>query len=65
MTGSIQHKPYFQVAVSTYDGEATLSSNLYGNADDRERVSSFLEELESELVTECSAVEPELACVAA
>lgn len=65
MTGSIQHKPHFQVAVSTYDGEVTFSSDLYGSADDRERVSSFLEELERELVSECSSVESELDCVAA
>ena len=57
MTGSIQHKPCFQVAVSTYDGELTLTSNLYGNAGDRERILSFLEELETELAAECRAEE--------
>lgn len=54
MSGSIQHKPHFQIAASSYDGELTLSSNLYGNAGDRERASSFLAELQQELLTLCS-----------
>ncbi len=45
LCGSIKHKPHFQLAMSSYDGELTLSSNLYGDASDRERVSSFLEEV--------------------
>ena len=49
MCGSIKYKPHFQLAVSTYDGELTLSSNLYGNASDRKRVLSFLDEVENEL----------------
>ena len=47
--GSIKHKPHFQLAVSTYEGELTFSSNLYGSPTDRERISTFLEEIEKEL----------------
>ena len=47
--GSIKYKPHFQLAMSSYDGELTLSSNLYGTASDRERVASFLDEVETEL----------------
>ncbi len=57
MSGSIQHKPHFQIAVSTYDDELTFSSNLCGNASDRERTMSFLEKLERELLAQCSLVE--------
>ena len=49
LCGSIKHKPYFQLAMSSYDGELTLSVNQYGNAGDRERIVSFLDEIEAEL----------------
>ena len=49
LCGSIKYKPHFQLAMSSYDGELTLSSNLYGNADDERRVASFLDEVEREL----------------
>lgn len=49
MSGSIKYKPYFQLAMSSYDGELTMSSNLYGNAGDRERIISFFDEVEREL----------------
>ena len=35
--------------MSSYDGELTLSSNLYGSEDDRQRILSFLDEVEREL----------------
>ena len=49
MSGSIKYKPHFQLAMSSYDGELTMSSNLYGNAGDRERIISFFDEVEREL----------------
>ena len=49
MCGSIKYKPYFQLAMSTYRGELTLSSNLYGDPEDRVRVDAFLEEVETQL----------------
>jgi len=49
MCGSIKYKPHFQLAMSSYDGELTLSSNLYGNTQDKEQILSFLEEVEKEL----------------
>ena len=52
--GSIKHKPHFQLAMSSYAGTLTLSSNLYGNSVDKKRVSSFLDEVKRELLTECS-----------
>ena len=54
MCGSIKHKPHFQLAMSSYAGTLTLSSNLYGNSVDKKRVSSFLDEVKRELLTECS-----------
>ena len=47
--GSIKYKPHFQLALSGFDGTITLSSNLYGSPDDRERVDSFLREVEERL----------------
>ena len=48
MCGSTKYKPHFQLALSSYGGELTMSSNLYGNASDRERVLSFFHEVERE-----------------
>jgi NRPS condensation-like uncharacterized protein len=47
--GSIKYKPHFQLALSGFDGTITLSSNLYGNAEDRRRIESFLADMEAEL----------------
>ena len=47
--GSIKYKPYFQIAVSSYQGELTLSSNLYGTAGDREAAAAVLGEIDAEL----------------
>ncbi len=49
LCGSIKRKPHFQLALSGFDGTITLSSNLYGNAEDRERIGDFLREVEEEL----------------
>ena len=49
LCGSIKYKPYFQVAMSSHDGQLTLSANLYGSAVDRDRIRSFLDEIEAEL----------------
>jgi len=49
MCGSIKYKPHFQLAISSYDGELTLSVNLLGSADDRDCILSFLAEIDAEL----------------
>lgn len=49
MCGSIKYRPYFQLAMSTYEGEVTLSVNQYGGAGDRNRILSFLDEIQAEL----------------
>lgn len=49
MTGSIKYAPYFQLAVSTFDDQATLSVNLYGAQSDRNKVSRFLDGIVHEL----------------
>lgn len=49
LCGSIKYKPYFQLAISSFDGELTLSSNLLGNGSDRKRILSFFDEIEAEL----------------
>ena len=45
----IKYKPYFQLAMSSYQDELTLSVNLYGSASDRARILSFLEDIDAEL----------------
>jgi len=49
LCGAIKYKPYFQLAMSSYNGEITLSINLYGSASDRDRMLSFLAEIDAEL----------------
>lgn len=49
MTGSIKYAPYFQLAVSTFDDQATLSVNLYGTQSDRNKISLFLDGIVHEL----------------
>ena len=49
LCGSIKYKPYFQLALSSYDGELILSVNLSGSASDQVRIQSFFDELEAEL----------------
>jgi NRPS condensation-like uncharacterized protein len=49
LCGSIKYKPYFQLAISSYSGELTLSVNLLGSASDRDGVVSFLGEIDAEL----------------
>jgi len=49
LCGSIKYKPHFQLAMSSYEGELTLSTNLYGSAGDRDRILSFFDEIEAEL----------------
>jgi NRPS condensation-like uncharacterized protein len=47
--GSIKYKLYFQLALSTYRDEITLSANLYGVEADRRRIEAFLADVEFEL----------------
>ena len=49
MCGSIKYKPYFQLAISSYADELTLSVNLSGDPSDRDRILSFFDTVEAEL----------------
>ena len=49
LCGSIKYKPHFQLAMSSYEDELTLSTNLYGSTRDRDRILVFLEEIEEQL----------------
>jgi NRPS condensation-like uncharacterized protein len=49
MSGSIKYKPYFQLAMSSYDGAITLSVNQYGTDADRTNIAAFLAEIEAAL----------------
>ncbi len=50
LCGSIKYKPHFQLAMSSYEGELTLSANLYGSATDRDRILTFFDEIEEEFL---------------
>jgi NRPS condensation-like uncharacterized protein len=49
MCGSIKYRPHFQMALSSYAGKITLSSNLYGSASDRDLIIKFFGLLDEEL----------------
>ena len=49
MSGSVKYRPYFQLAVSTYRDEATLSAAFHGTPADRAAVTRFLAAVEAEL----------------
>jgi NRPS condensation-like uncharacterized protein len=49
MTGSIKYKPYFQLALTTFDDEVTFSINFHGTQQDKQRIQSFLLKLDKEL----------------
>jgi NRPS condensation-like uncharacterized protein len=51
LCGSIKYKPHFQLAMSSYEDEITLSSNLYGSASDRDNIFAFFDEMEEEFRT--------------
>ena len=50
LCGSIKYKPHFQLAISSYEGELTLSANLYGSTSDRDRIFAFFDEIEEEFL---------------
>jgi NRPS condensation-like uncharacterized protein len=50
ITGSIKYKPYFQVALSSFDDELTFTINFHGTDADKERIGQFLRTLDGELL---------------
>ena len=49
ITGSIKYNPLFQLALSTFRDEATLSVAFYGTRADEERIKCFLQAIDNEL----------------
>ncbi|KHD36552.1 siderophore synthetase [Clostridium acetobutylicum] len=49
MCGSIKYKPYFQLAVTTYNKTMTLSINLYGTKEDKRNIENFFTLFDNEL----------------
>lgn len=49
LCGSIRYSPYFQLAMSSYNGELTLTVNQCGSAADRQQILSFLGDVDAEL----------------
>ena len=47
--GSIKYRPHFQLAISTFRNQITLTCNLYGDNEDKRRMRSFLSEMVREL----------------
>lgn len=52
VTGAIKYSPNFQMAVSTFNDEATLSINLYGSENDEAKICDFLKNLKAQLMLE-------------
>lgn len=53
MCGSIKYKPYFQLALTSYNDTMTFSVNLYGNSKDRENIETLFNLLDEELQNFC------------
>ena len=49
MCGSIKYRPHFQIALSSFAGRMTFSSNLYGSSEDRRIILNFFSLLDQEL----------------
>lgn len=49
ITGAIKYRPYFQIALSTYDGIMTFSVNLVGSEKDKKLIDKFYSNLNNEL----------------
>jgi NRPS condensation-like uncharacterized protein len=47
--GSIKFRPHFQVALSSFEGTLTMSTNLYGSLEDYDMVIKFLSLVEEQL----------------
>lgn len=47
--GSIKYKPYFQMAVTTFNNEITLSINFCGTKNDKIKITEFLAMFDREL----------------
>lgn len=58
LCGSIKYKPYFQLAMSSYNGELTLTVNQCGSAADREQILAFLSDVDAELPGTDVAIPP-------
>lgn len=49
LTGAIKYVPYFQIAISTYDDNCTISCNLHGTSKDKLWIEAFLEKIKKEI----------------
>lgn len=49
MFGSMKYKPYFQLALTSYNNIMTFTINLYGNSKDKESIENFFTLLDKEL----------------
>jgi len=49
ISGSIKYKPYFQIAITTFDNKITLSVNFCGTENDRIKIIEFLSIFDNEL----------------
>lgn len=58
LTGAVKYVPYFQVAVSTFDGVMTLSCNLHGTLQDETDIAVFLKEMHDEMAGAAAADSP-------
>lgn len=52
ISGSIKFKPYFQIAVTTFDNEVTLTVNFHGTQNDKKKIENFLDAFEMQMPKE-------------
>lgn len=52
LTGAVKYVPYFQIAISTFDDNCTISCNLHGTTKDKIWIEAFLQEIKKEIESE-------------
>lgn len=51
LSTAVKHAPYFQVAVSTWQGNCSLCSSFYGTPDDEKQICDFLNSMKREILS--------------
>lgn len=57
ITAAVKYVPYFQITISSFDDVCTLSSSMYGTAEDREKIKRLLERFVNDIAENTNCLE--------